>query len=824
MAGSLPLVTETAVALAAARPELPSGVRLDAQLGTYGQTTSAYVKRLVDGLATLVPSGDLDAEIVRRMRRHYQVASCLTVQSLPFLRADWTIECDDDDVREYLTSAYELVAFDVHRTATRALWAGYSPNALTWTADPNLGGIVLGGLRDLPPETCRPAVTDRGTYIGFVQSLGGSQQDERVGELDSLWLVEGMESGNLFGRSLLTAAYDPWADHYAIRVFHARYLERFGEPVVKTRAPDGMSVRNSVDVAQNGAEPVLERNLDRAQEIGENLRNHSVVSMPSTPIFGADGKPAGFAWDIEYLESVRKAGDEFLESLREQDKRIARAIFVPDLLISNSETGAYSLGKSHRDVWNVSVEGRLDDYSRQITAQILDRLRRWNFGDRAPHARLVFGAQADEDREKLWQAAQTLIDGGRLTPDVEALAARLGLALAQETDTAAADDATAKLAANPFANVGIPALIAAGVISRQEGRDLLAITGTVPDAPDVFAKPVADGGAMSADQRAMIRASLGLPGSEPGGVREVVELAAGPADVSGVPAWRVPQAIDPPAAYVRELNDRERRVAFRRIEDELNRGEAAAIAQLAELLDREHDRALRQLAAVLRTGTAAEILDRLGTIELRGADVASKAWGDLMRDVWMVALDTLREELATYAGQIPTTVGAEGSAMIRAYASSAAERLFGAVTTEVRFELLNAFTSGVTSRAGLSSVVGRVFDSWGSSEAKGARLTSRMLSAKALNIARRDGIERGKVPLRGAQYSAILDRRTCDLCAQLDETVIDVTHTDLGRFTPPVHHSCRCVWVWITTEEADFTPTWSTPSPSTVSRFGSLVL
>jgi SPP1 gp7 family putative phage head morphogenesis protein len=143
--------------------------------------------------------------------------------------------------------------------------------------------------------------------------------------------------------------------------------------------------------------------------------------------------------------------------------------------------------------------------------------------------------------------------------------------------------------------------------------------------------------------------------------------------------------------------------------------------------------------------------------------------------------------------------------------------------TDVRSNLLNAYTSGV-SRAGMASIVGSVFDEATSSEARGPRLTTRMLSAKSLNYSRAAAIERGGIPLRGAQYSAILDRRTCDLCRKLDEKVIPIEHTDLARFTPPVHHNCRCVWVWITTDEEDFTPTWVTPSATDVDRFGGLVI
>ena len=46
---------------------------------------------------------------------------------------------------------------------------------------------------------------------------------------------------------------------------------------------------------------------------------------------------------------------------------------------------------------------------------------------------------------------------------------------------------------------------------------------------------------------------------------------------------------------------------------------------------------------------------------------------------------------------------------------------------------------------------------------------------------------------------------------------------ELTKCPPPLHHNCRCVWVWVTTEEADFAPTWSAPPRSLVDQFGGLV-
>jgi hypothetical protein len=826
-------------------PERPE---LDSPRGHYGAARVSHVKNLLAHANVATRSG-LSPEIIRKMRRHYQVASSLTVQSLPLIRADWSIECEDEAIRDTLTEAYRAISFKVHRSMTRALSAGYSPNELVWTYLENLRILFPGDVRDLEPSTCIPSTDETGQLDGFVQRVAGGD-DEPFDKIYALWIVEGMESGNHYGRSILDAALDPWADHTAIRAFHLRYLERFGEPVVLCRAPAGKSIANGAAIETAVArreeviaaggdgntipipEPVLEDNLDTALSMGENLRHHSVVALPSSLLFGADGKPTGFAWSLEFLESKGGAGNDFLEALREAAQQIARAMFVPDLLISNTaDTGSNALGSSHRSVWSESVEGRLDDYSRQITEQILEPARILNYGPASSPARLVFAPLANEAIDRWWKLVETLAAGGTLPLDVVEIAKALGIPLL-DPDAGTADAETGALAASPFASVGLPALIACGIITEQEGRDLLGIPGDAPGLPEATDAQLAAARALTVAERESVRVLLELPArpsvtlSVAPVARPALELArpsvrfAADDPIAGLPDWKVPQSYDPPP-FRRELTDREKRVGFAQVEAGLNATEARVLEQLEEILGIEHDRVLRQLSAIVRKGSAAEVVAALGTVEVKGGPAVARAWADLMSEVGSAAAAGLRSELATYADQIKD-VGPEGRALFKAYANAAAERVLSGIVTETRIELLNAYTSGV-SRAGMASIVGQVFDGYTASEGKAVRLTTRMLSAKSLNYSRASVVEASGIPLAGAQYSAILDRRTCELCEKLDEQVIAIENTDLARFTPPIHHNCRCLWVWITRDEADFTPTWSTPSASSIERFGGLV-
>jgi hypothetical protein len=837
--GRRPAVSDQTTTLAADPPPAPP--ETGNAIGEYGgPTTGAYVQRSWTRYAHLLNKSKLDAAIINAMREHPQVTACLAAQTLPLLRAEWSIECEDEAIREETTRRYGELHARVMRSFGRALWAGYSPNVLVWDVDPADGALVVSGLRDLDPLTCKPRTADNGDYVGFTQFPPSGEQPIDVDPLESLWGVEGLESGNLYGRSLLTAARVPWQDQQTVGLFHLRYLERFGEPVVIMRAPSGTVDRNETErvnaLAWNAAHPDDQREvppvewvskLDQALALGENLRHHSVLALPSEAQIASDGKSvAALAqWSAEYLSAGTADGTAFADKIAYLDRAIARAMLVPALLLEGGDTvGSNALGQAHRDTFTANVEARLDDYAAQITQHLIDRLVTFNYGESAPRARLVFSPMTDETAEQLWSLFGSLIDGKAIAVDGPAIANRLGVPV-----LVADDPEVDPVAASPFSSVGLPALVQAGIITAQEAHDLLGLEGLAPE-PSVVDAAFA---AARAGNGNLARVILGFDPTERDVARRtpavaaepspVAFLAAAPGDVTGMPEWKQPAAYDP-EPFRRDLTPREARVGFRQIENELNAAEARTIDELVAILEASQERVSRQVAGIMRKGgSVADIAAALGTLNLGTTAPWITAWLELQRTVWGFGLDSVRRELAQFEEAVPGAIGRDGLALVKAYAASSAERVFTDLSTRVQMEALTAFRSGV-STAGMQATVAQVFDTVIRGESQPPRLTTRMLSARALNEGRADAIARGGIPLAGAQFSAILDKRTCGLCERLDEQVIAIADTDFAKYTAPLHFNCRCVWVFITTGEADFTPTWSSPSKTLVDQYGGFVI
>lgn len=63
-----------------------------------------------------------------------------------------------------------------------------------------------------------------------------------------------------------------------------------------------------------------------------------------------------------------------------------------------------------------------------------------------------------------------------------------------------------------------------------------------------------------------------------------------------------------------------------------------------------------------------------------------------------------------------------------------------------------------------------------------------------------------------AQWSALMDDKTCDWCAWADLRIFDTT---IEPYYPPMHHGCRCIVAYITNDEFPPNPDWGDgPPPS----------
>lgn len=177
------------------------------------------------------------------------------------------------------------------------------------------------------------------------------------------------EFGNHYGTADLRPAYRGYWSKDTIIKFWNIYLERFANPTVvgKYRSNDPNSKTN------------LRQILD-----GLTAKTSITHRMDE--------------FDIDFLEPSRSATQDFKEAINYYDKTIARSILIPDRLVAEGETGAYSQAKVHFDVFLfVLAKLRQDLEEVVMNEQLIKRLVGINYGNVTEMPKFKFNPIAKTD-------------------------------------------------------------------------------------------------------------------------------------------------------------------------------------------------------------------------------------------------------------------------------------------------------------------------------------------------------------------------------------------------------------------------------------------
>ena len=199
------------------------------------------------------------------------------------------------------------------------------------------------------------------------------------------------EFGNHYGTADLRPAYRGYWSKDTIIKFWNIYLERFANPTVvgKYRSNDPNSKTNLRNILDNlTAKTSITHRMDE--------------------------------FDIDFLEPTRSATQDFKEAINYYDKTIARSILIPDRLVAEGETGAYSQAKVHFDVFLFVIAKLRQDLEEVVmNEQLIKRLVAINFGDAPELPKFKFNPMTDDQKLELNQMFITAVDKGVITPTLQ---------------------------------------------------------------------------------------------------------------------------------------------------------------------------------------------------------------------------------------------------------------------------------------------------------------------------------------------------------------------------------------------------------------------
>ena len=302
------------------------------------------------------------------------------------------------------------------------------------------------------------------------------------------------EGANWSGRSMLRPLYRDWVlKDRALRVDSIKN-ERFGIGIPTATAPTGGDPTQYAKLAQS----------IRASE------------------FGGVGLEAGASIGIE---GIRGTLPDIMGSIRYYDESMARSFMAMVVQLGQTQTGSRALGETFADHFQMLIEAVANWYRDITNEHVIEDLVDWNFGEEEAAPLLQWSFPIGEQTLAISELVN-MVDSGLITMDREletAIRQRTRLPALPEVD----ETDVVNAATSPFAQVGLPALVESGIISRDEARDLLGITGAAPTPAQVAAFLSARKGMTT--EEAFTASKQVIGGGPPFGHRQpnTFELAAG---------------------------------------------------------------------------------------------------------------------------------------------------------------------------------------------------------------------------------------------------------------------------------------------------------
>lgn len=344
--------------------------------------------------------------------------------------------------------------------------------------DPADPGRLYAHLAKLAPRMPRTLVEvrvdQRGGLAGIVQAppLDATGKDASDGvfiPVDRLLMyVNDREGADWHGRSMLRAAYKHWLIKDRLILLGAQVVERngMGVPVVRMKA---------------GAS---DEDRQEAERIVRDFRAGATAGLVLPD--GVDR--------IDLLGVTGSTADE-LPRVKYHDEACAQSLLAMFLTLGH-DAGARSLGETFLDVFLLGLKAVIATLEDTITEHLIRDLVELNFGVDEPYPTLRADELSSESAPTA-EALKLLTEAGLLTPDRE-LEADVRRRHGLPAMPAAEADEIGDAASNPFTSVGLPSLVEGNIITVEEARQLLKITGPVP--PELLeritaaAPPVLPGG------------------------------------------------------------------------------------------------------------------------------------------------------------------------------------------------------------------------------------------------------------------------------------------------------------------------------------------
>lgn len=253
----------------------------------------------------------------------------------------------------------------------------------------------------------------------------------------------------------------------------------------------------------------------------------------------------------------------------------------------------------------------------------------------------------------------------------------------------------------------------------------------------------------------------------------------------------------------RMLTPAERKVNFAGIENKLNLLEAETEKQIKPIWDALVKDAMAKITKNVEAGK----YDKLNSKNIFDENIRNqyvKALKEAGLEAYIYGKNGASDELGVKA---PTTPK-DSKDYFRDNAVAVVDKQLADLTFKIQAEVSQGRRKDQLSKTQFSTdeiirLIGGVFTDYYSDNVGLGAIAN---AAIGVNKGRKDVFEANAEDIYAYQYSALLDGRTCKTCAALDGKVLNQSQYKKTEYDPPLHMSCRCIWVAIMADEVDVPP------------------
>lgn len=363
-------------------------------------------------------SGPVPLRVKKRMRKDGQIRFALAAAKSPVLSAPLHFDTRSSELRELLRQVFldsgfirglmesSLNAIEYGFQAQEAIWMRREDYKVEWGVPSQNGGEEVkeksypvlyepSTFKDLDPELTQLVWDDKGVMTGLAfgsterfgtsEDLAKAAAAKKVNVLgpEKMFLFTPiLEYQNYYGEGRLDWAYDHWYWGNILYLVSMRWYERKADPPWVGYAPSAAETVPDPEgetTEQPDDGDARQDTLGAISRAMSRLRGGGSVALPSEVYADEDGRPSNQRiWEIKEMET-KDIHPAFLDMIDHLDKKKARALLIPDTVISRDRQVA-SLGavEAVTDVASKIQNAVLQRFVRAFNEQILSKFLHYN--------------------------------------------------------------------------------------------------------------------------------------------------------------------------------------------------------------------------------------------------------------------------------------------------------------------------------------------------------------------------------------------------------------------------------------------------------------